>query len=196
MEFVKRSEALKTLGICYQTLYKIADRKEIDTIKVGDNTLYNVTKYLRERNITKNEKEKICYCRVSSNKQKDDLVRQIKFMKERYPNHRIIKDIGSGLNYKRKGLIEIMDKAINGEIEELVIAYKDRLTRFGYEMIEWMIERYSKGKIIIINKTEEETPIEEMTKDVISIMNIYVSKVNGLRKYKSAIKGVIEDHKG
>jgi hypothetical protein len=51
MEFVKRAETLKTLGICYQTLYKMADRKEIDTIKVGENTLYNVNKYLREKNV-------------------------------------------------------------------------------------------------------------------------------------------------
>jgi hypothetical protein len=51
MEFVKRAETLKTLGICYQTLYKMADRKEIDTIKVGENTLYNINKYLRDKNV-------------------------------------------------------------------------------------------------------------------------------------------------
>jgi len=167
MEFVKRAETLKTLGICYQTLYKMADRKEIDTIKVGENTLYNVNKYLREKNVLYKERVKICYCRVSSNKQKEDLERQIKYMKEKFPTHTIIQDIGSGINYKRKGLQELMEKAINGEIEELVIAYKDRLTRFGYEMIEWLITKYSNGKIIIINKEEEETPVEELTKDIV-----------------------------
>ncbi len=188
MEFVKRAEALKTLGICYQTLYKMADKKQIDTIKVGENTLYNVAKYLRERNVLNKTRGKICYCRVSSNKQREDLERQVKYMKEKFPTHTIIQDIGSGLNYKRKGLQELMEKAINGEIEELVIAYKDRLTRFGYEMIEWLITKYSNGKITIINKSEEETPVEELTKDIVSIMNVYVAKVNGLRKYKSHIK--------
>ena len=188
MEYVKRKEALKTLGINYQTLYKIGNEKEIDTIMIGKNTLYNVNKYLRERNVLHKTREKICYCRVSSNKQKNDLERQIKYMKDKFPTHTIINDIGSGLNYKRKGLEEIIKKAINGEIEELVIAYKDRLTRFGYEMIEWIIEKYSNGKIIIINKEEEETPVEELTKDIISIMNVYVAKVNGLRKYKTHIK--------
>ena len=192
MEFVKRGEAIKTLGICYQTLYKMAERKEIDTVKVGENTLYNINKYLREKNVLHKERIKICYCRVSSNKQKEDLERQIKFMKEKFPTHTIIQDIGSGLNYKRKGLQELMEKAINGEIEELVIAYKDRLTRFGYEMIEWLISKYSNGKIIVINKNEEETPVEELTKDIVSIMNVYVAKVNGLRKYKTHIKEEIE----
>lgn len=195
MEYVKRGEAIKTLGICYQTLYKMAERKEIDTIKVGENTLYNINKYLREKNVLHKERIKICYCRVSSNKQKEDLERQIKFMKDKFPTHTVIQDIGSGLNYKRKGLQELMEKAINGEIEELVIAYKDRLTRFGYEMIEWLISKYSNGKIIVINKNEEETPVEELTKDIVSIMNVYVAKVNGLRKYKSQIKEEIEKNK-
>ena len=195
MEFVKRAEALKTLGICYQTLYKMADKKEIDTLRVGENTLYNVAKYLRERNVLNKTRIKICYCRVSSNKQREDLKRQVQYMKDKFPTHTIIEDIGSGLNYKRKGLLEIMEKAINGEIDELVIAYKDRLTRFGYEMLEWLITKYSNGKILIINKEEEETPIEELTKDIVSIMNVYVAKVNGLRKYKSHIKEEIEKTK-
>ncbi len=188
MEYVKRKEVLNALKINYQTLYKIAERKEIDTIKVGSNMLYNLPKYLREKEITKKDKEKICYCRVSSNKQKEDLLRQIEYMKNIYPENRIISDIGSGLNYNRKGLKEIMDMAINGEIQELVIAYKDRLTRFGYELIEYLIEKYSGGKITIINKNEEDTPTEELTKDILSIMNVYVAKVNGLRKYKKEIK--------
>ncbi len=195
MEYVKRKEVLKTLNISYPTLYKMAEKKQIDTIIVGQQIMYNLNKYLRERDINKNIKEKICYCRVSSGKQKEDLNRQIEYMKNKYPTHRIIKDIGSGLNYKRNGLIAIMDKAINGEIEELVIAYKDRLTRFGYEMIEHLIEKYSGGKIIIINKEEEKTATEEITEDILLIMNIYVAKVNGLRKYKKQIKEDIKNTK-
>ena len=157
--------------------------------------LYNVNKYLRERNVLNKERIKICYCRVSSNKQREDLERQVKYMKDKFPTHEIIKDIGSGLNYNRKGLQEIMEKAIKGEIEEIIIAYKDRLTRFGYEMIEWLIKKYSNGKIVIINKKEEETPVEELTKDIVSIMNVYVAKINGLRKYKTNIKEEIEKKK-
>jgi predicted site-specific integrase-resolvase len=193
MEYVKRKEVLKTFGISYPTLYKMADNNEIETIKVGSHMMYNLTKYLREKEIGKKKKELICYCRVSSAKQKADLERQIAYMKEKYPEHRIISDIGSGLNYNRSGLKEIIDLSINGEIEEIVIAYKDRLTRFGYEMIEYMVEKYSGGKIRIINKEEEQTPTEEITKDIVEIMNVYVAKMNGLRKYK---KQICEDVKG
>ena len=73
---------------------------------------------------------------------------------------------------------------IEGKIEEIVITYKDRLVRFGYELIEWLIEKYSNGKIKIINKKEEETTEEEITKDILQIMNVYVAKINGRRKNK------------
>jgi len=190
-KFVTRKEVLKVLKIHYQTLYKMAEREEIETLKAGSHTLYNLEKYLRGKQILTKRKH-ICYCRVSSQKQKKDLERQIEYMKEKYPENEIIIDIASGLNYERKGLQKILEYAINGEIEELVIAYKDRLTRFGYEMIEWIIKKYSKGKITIINKSEEKTNTEEITKDVIAIMNIYVAKINGLRKYKKEIKEEIE----
>jgi len=150
MEYVKRKEVLDTLKISYPTLYKMAERKEIETAKIGQHMLYNLNKYLREKNITK--KEQIVYCRVSSNKQKEELQRQVEYMKLKYPTYTIIQDIGSSLNFNRKGLKEIIDKAINGKIEELVIAYKDRLCRIGFELIEMLIKNYSKGKITIIHK--------------------------------------------
>jgi predicted site-specific integrase-resolvase len=191
MEYVKRKEVLDTLKISYPTLYKMAERKEIETAKIGQHMLYNLNKYLREKNITK--QEQIVYCRVSSNKQKEELQRQVEYMKLKYPTYTIIQDIGSSLNFNRKGLKEIIDKAINGKIEELVIAYKDRLCRIGFELIEMLIKNYSKGKITIIHKEEEQTPAEEMTKDIISIMNVYVAKINGLRKYKKEIKKEIKN---
>jgi predicted site-specific integrase-resolvase len=191
MEYVKRKVVLESLKISYQTLYKMAERNEIDSIKVGENTLYNLDKYLREKGIKGGEQEKIAYCRVSSNNQKEDLKRQIAYMKDKFPTHRIISDIGSGLNFNRNGLNEIIEKAIAGKVEELVVAYKDRLARFGYEFVENLITKYSKGKIIIINKKEEETPTEELTKDIVTIMNVYTAKINGLRKYKSQLKDEI-----
>ena len=112
-------------------------------------------------------------------------------MKDKFPTHTIIADIGSGINFNREGLVQIIEKAISGKIDELVIAYKDRLARFGYELIEFLITKYSKGKIVIVNQDEEKTPAEEMTKDIITIMNVYVAKMNGLRKYKKKIKDEI-----
>lgn len=126
----------------------------------------------------------ICYCRVSSYKQKLDLNRQIEYMKNKYPTNIIISDIGSSLNFNRKGLEKILDMAINGKINNLIIAYKDRLARIGYELIEKIINKYSNGKIIVINKNKINLPEIELTKDIITIMNIYVAKINGSRRYK------------
>jgi putative resolvase len=191
--FITRREASKQLNIHYNTLYNMASKNEIETIKIGKQQFYNVKKYLKEKGLnSKVLRRKICYCRVSSQKQKEDLERQIEYMKKEYPYHEILTDIASGLNYERAGLKRLLKYALDGEVEEVIIAYKDRLARFGYEMIEWIIKEKSDGKIKILNNNEELTPTEEISKDIISIMNIYTAKINGLRKYK---KKIIEEVK-
>ena len=145
-KYVSCKEVQKILKVHYQTLYRMADRGEIDVIKIGKRRMYNISKFIRNKDMQINNKKKICYCRVSSNKQKEDLNRQINYMKENYKNYDIISDIGSSLNMKRKGLLEIIDMAINGQVEELIITYKDRLARFNFDLIEYIIEKYSKGK--------------------------------------------------
>ena len=103
---------------------------------------YNVSKYLEKQLPPINKiKKNICYCRVSTRNQKDDLERQLKYMKEKYPTYEIMTDIGSGLNMNRRKLREIIKLAINGDINELVIAHRDRLARFGYDLIENLIPK-------------------------------------------------------
>jgi len=184
--FVSRQEVVNQLGIHFHTVHAMAKRGELETIQIGTRKKYNVTKYLRDNNIKQPEEKKIniCYCRVSSQKQKEDLNRQILKMHELYPDCRIISDIASGLNFKRKGLNEIIDLAITGKLNSLIIFHKDRLARFGYDMIEMILEKYSNAKIIILNKSQQKEPFEEITEDVMAIMNIYVAKINGMRKYK------------
>lgn len=111
------------------------------------------------------EKKKICYARVSSYDRKEDLSRQIVYLTERYPDHDIIKNIGSGINFqgsKRKGLQKLIELAINNELEEVVITYKDRLCRIGYDLIEFIFEKYSKIKIVIVND-DFKLPHQEIT---------------------------------
>ena len=187
INYKTRKEACEILGIHYHTLYKMAKDRKIEAVKIGSRQMYNIEKYIRENKLEKSNKRRICYCRVSSKKQKDDLERQKEYMKNKYPTYEIISDIGSGLNFKRNGLNEIIDSAIKGEIEIVVVSYKDRLARFGYELVENLIKKYSNGEIKIENKKEEETPAEEISKDIVAIMNVYVAKMNGLRKYKKEI---------
>ena len=196
-DYIGGKDASKILGVHQRTLYLWEQKGKIETVRTpGGKRLYNVKKYLQmNQNIesvsdvtmkSPNKKYKICYVRVSTNNQKDDLVRQKNMMKEKYPNYKIIEDIGSGINFNRRGLNKILDIAIAGNLEVLVVAHKDRLARLGYELVERLIEEYSQGKIIILNKKEDETPEEELVKDVLQIMNVYVAKLNGLRKYKKS----------
>ncbi len=104
-------------------------------------------------------------------------------MIKKYPNNIIIEDIGSGLNLNKRGIKKIINLAIEGKINELIVAYRDRLTRFGYEMIEELIKKYSNGKITVLNEKDTLEPEEEIVKDIMSILNVYVAKMNGLRKY-------------
>ncbi|HIB85172.1 MAG TPA: hypothetical protein EYO59_11420 [Chromatiaceae bacterium] len=97
--YKSRKETLNILGISYPTLYKMADKKKIEVIQVGSRQMYNINKYLQKIKSENPSKRNICYCRVSSRKQKEDLKRQIKFMKEKYPNYEIISDIASEAAY-------------------------------------------------------------------------------------------------
>ncbi len=122
--------------------------------------------------------------RVSTNGQKNDLEHQKKYMIKKYPNYEIIEDIGSGINFNRKGLRKIIKLGIEGKINRLIVAYKDRLTRFGFDLIEDLIKEYSNGEIIIENEKDEKEPKDELVDDVLQILNVYTAKMNGLRKYK------------
>ncbi len=201
--FMGSKEACAILGVHPKTLYLWEKNGTIETVRntPKGKRYYNVEKYLKGKglicnklnkkeikcskieDLEKQKRIKICYARVSSIGQKDDLERQKEVLKKEYPKYDLIEDIGSGINLTKRGLLKIIELAIDGKIEELVIVHKDRLVRFGYELIELLIKKYSKGKITIINKKEEIEPEAEMVKDVLQIMNVFVAKMNGRRKY-------------
>jgi len=195
-EFVGGKEASSILGVHQRTLYQWETKQKIETIRTpGGKRLYNVQKFISENqeyvktnginnNIINNEKKNICYIRVSSVNQSNDLERQKEVMKKLFPKYEIIEDIGSGLNLNKRGIRRIIKMAIEGKINELVIAYRDRLTRFGYDLIENIIKEYSNGRITVLNKQKSLKPEEELVSDVMALMNVYVAKMNGLRRYK------------
>jgi excisionase family DNA binding protein len=106
---------------------------------------------------------KICYCRVSSSSQKEDL--------------------------ERKGFTTILDDSLKGNISEIVVTHKDRLCRFGFELVERIISQTSNGKIVVLNR-QKTSPEEELTNDLISIITVFSSRLYGLRSH-SVKKGII-----
>ena len=133
----------------------------------------------------------ICYCRVSSYKQKDDLERQVKFMQEKFPNAETVTDIGSGLNFKRKGLKTILERSIRGDSINLYVAHKDRLCRFGFDLIEWIIKR-SSGKIVVLDQTIL-SPEVELKRDLLHILHLFSCRMHGLRNYRKQVNQALSD---
>lgn len=132
------------------------------------------------------DRSRICYCRVSSAKQKDDLLRQISKMHETFPEHEIVKDIGSGLNFKRPGLLSILERAMSGTVSEVVVAHRDRLCRFGFDLVKWIIEKNG-GRVLVLDDASE-SPQSELVSDILSILHVFSCRMHGLRKYRTSIK--------
>ena len=192
MRYVPSREVKKTLGLHENTLRKMEKDGIIQTIKLpSGHRLYNVEKFLQDNlpSVPIQPQKRVCiaYCRVSSRGQKNDLERQIDYIKQYCPTHTIIKDIGSGINFKRKGLHTILDLAYKGTLQEVVVAYKDRLCRFGFELIEYILKTQSCAKIVVLNNSSC-SPEEEVTKDLLQILTVFSARVNGLRKYRKEIK--------
>jgi len=125
-------------------------------------------------------KQKICYARVSSNHQKQDLERQVQYLQETYPNHKIVKDIGSGLNWNRKGLQTVLEQLLDRNVEEIVVTHSDRLSRFGFDILQWLAKKFN-CSIVVLNKSTGTNPQIKMAEDMLSIANYFTAKNNGLR---------------
>lgn len=142
-------------------------------------------------------KKTIGYCRVSSHKQKDDLERQIDnvktYMYAKGYSFEIISDIGSGINYNKKGLNQLVDMVTNSEVDKIVVLYKDRLIRFGFELIENICNKY--GTTIEIIDNTEKTEEQELVEDMIQIVTVFSARLQGKRanKAKKMIKELLED---
>ena len=105
-------------------------------------------------------------------------------MREKFPDHTIIKDYGSGLNFKRKGLKTILEQAMSGEIEEIVVAHRDRLCRFAFELIEEFFSLFN-TPIMVINQREQNNPDTELAEDILAIIHVFSCKKMGQRSYKT-----------
>lgn len=183
--FVPPRKVMQLFNVSYSTVkrWEREDKIRYITMQSG-NKLYDVSSVINSKkdNVLKN----ICYCRVSTNNQIEDLERQVKFCKERYPNHEIVKDIGSALNWKRRGLVSILERVFNGEIDEVVVSHKDRLCRFGFELIQFFFEK-NKVKLVVLNQ-EIKTEQQEFTDDIISIITVFSNRYYGKRKYSNKSK--------
>ena len=143
---------------------------------------------IQQENAENQVNDVIIYARVSNQNQKDDLKNQVEFLKT-YANAKgyivssIITDIGSGLNYNRKGFNSIL---YSEKKQKILISYKDRFVRFGYSWFDNFLK--SKGSEIVVVNNQTLSPQQELVEDLISIIQIFSCRIDGLKKYKKKIK--------
>lgn len=185
--------AKRILGVTDHTLRKWDKEGKIDCYRTSEkgHRRYDVAKFIANQqpvNSESNElkeqpvRKSIIYARVSQDQ--ESLQRQVDFLKEKYPTYEVITDIGSGINFKREGLKTILELAFNNQLEEIVVAYKDRLCRFAFELIEFTLTKLSNTRIVVLNKTEY-SPEQELSDDIINIITVFSAKVNGRKRYKN-----------
>jgi predicted site-specific integrase-resolvase len=138
--------------------------------------------------VSKLQKPTLIYGRVSSRDQKDDLLRQVARL-ETYCaaqgwKYEILTDLGSGLNYQKKGLKLLIQRICTGEIGRLVVTHKDRLLRFGAELVFSLCEQYG-VEVIILNSSDELSFEEELAQDVLEIITVFSARLYGARSHKN-----------
>lgn len=197
---VKIKEAAKFLEVHPDTLRRWvkAGKITISGSTIGGqrlfdtNVLQQIVKFTSGR-IVKNQKKTLAYARVSSNDQKEDLKRQIEhlelFCTNSGWNFEVISDLGSGLNYQKKGLKKLIKDLCNQEIGRIVITHKDRLLRFGSELI-FAICSHVGCEVVIINSIDNSSYEEDLTRDVLEIITVFSARLYGSRSHKN--KKIIE----
>ena len=190
----------KILGVSAQTLRNGNKKGKLHPHHTSSNgyRYYSHEQLNQVMNVKPNlDRIVIGYCRVSSNKQKDDLERQIENMKlyltAQGKPFEIISDIGSGINYKKKGLKELMKRISQNKVDKVVVFYKDRLLRFGFELVEYIASLYD-CDIEIIDHTEK-TEQQELVEDLVQIITVFSCKLQGKRanKVRKLVKELIDD---
>ena len=209
--FLSSTQAAKHFGVCPTTIRKweangilksyriggsLVGHRRIDIesfnnkIKLTNDYLQNtdkkntITEFHNNDQNFKQQTIGAIYCRVSSHHQKDDLDRQIKAIQQLYPKHQIFKDVGSGINFKRPNFLKLIENAIAGNFNEIVVAHKDRFSRFAFEFFEWLLQQYN-VKLLVLDKDDHKSDEQELAEDLLSIVHDFSCRQNGKRKYKN-----------
>jgi len=182
--YVTPREACKLLSVSEKTLRNWDEAGKIKTIRTPTNQRrYDIDSVFSDGI---SPRVTALYCRVSSAKQKEDLNRQISYLQGIYPQGQIFKDIGGGLNFKRKSLLALLGQVMSGAVSQIVVCHQDRLARFGCDLIRWICEQ-NDCKLVVLSRTDL-SPEKEMVEDILAIIHVFSCRLYGLRKYKSTIK--------
>jgi putative resolvase len=188
-------EAKKLLGVTTRTIQRWDKEGKIRVVRtVGGRRRIPESEIKRILGL-KEERVVVGYARVSSTTQKDDLERQKQLLhsytKDKgYGEIQILSDVSSGLNEERKGFLELLEMVAERKVSKVIVAHKDRLTRFGFETLRKLFQAF--GTEIEVIDSEGKTPQEELVEDLMTIVSHFAGKLYGMRshKYKEVVGGV------
>jgi putative resolvase len=188
-------EAKKLLGVTTRTIQRWDKEGKIRVVRtVGGRRRIPESEIKRILGL-KEERVVVGYARVSSTTQKDDLERQKQLLhsyaKDKgYGEIQILSDVGSGLNEERKGFLELLEMVAERKVSKVIVAHKDRLTRFGFETLRKLFQAF--GTEIEVIDSEGKTPQEELVEDLMTIVSHFAGELYGMRshKYKEVVGGV------
>jgi len=189
--YVNAGNAEKAFGVERRTLIRWAEAGNIRAVRHGKNGHWRFDVSSVEQSglitpvapVAATGSIKAIYARVSTRKQLPDLQHQIASLATKYPDHVVFSDCASGLNFKRKGLLSILQLAFEGRLQVLRLAYRDRLCRFAYDLIEHVLTKH--GAKIEVENDDTYAPERELAEDVVSIITVFGARLYGCRSGRS-----------
>jgi excisionase family DNA binding protein len=183
-QYVSAGEAEKALGVERRTLIRWAEAGQIKFLRPGGTghwrfDISSVGQADPATSIPNTGPVKAIYARVSTRKQLPDLQNQIDALKAKYPDHVVFSDCASGLNFKRKGLLSLLQLAFDRRLQVVRVAYRDRICRFAYDLIEHILTKH--GAKIEVENNDQHAPEQELAEDVVSIITVFGARLYGSR---------------
>ncbi|AMD31279.1 IS607 family transposase [Acidilobus sp. 7A] len=193
---MRPKEVCERLGISYTTLRDYVKRGYIKPVLTpGGKWRFREEDVERLIGVVVKQRRVVLYARASSNSQRDDLEGQVKVLEDwarqnNIVDYEVVTDIGSGLDEDRRGFEKLLTLAVERKISKIVIAYPDRLTRFGFKTIEELLRPF--GVEIVVLSHEDKDPREELVEDLITVISHFAGKLYGMRshKYEKVVEGV------
>jgi len=192
MPYVKHAKAVEYYNTNHSTFYLRVKSGVIPTIFTpsGKEKLYWIPEqtsctdkdlYSSYGEVPK--KLKIAYARVSSAKQKSELTHQVNFLKKTLgDSYSVIEDVGSGINYNRKGFNTVLDRLFSGQLEEVVVTHKDRLSRIGFDFMESLFKRFG-ASIRVLDDERFKTTEQKLSESIIELITVYTASYHGRRSH-------------
>jgi excisionase family DNA binding protein len=197
VELLRTGQAAKYFGVCDKTIRTWVDSGKLSTtVTIGGHRRIEISKPTDAQRSTYTARIVATYARVSSRKQVGHRANQEKEITNaantQFPDKplRGFVDVGSGLHFKRPGLLALLELCMQRRVEAVVVAYRDRLCRFGFELLEWLLGKYD-TRIMVLHSSPPNTT-DALSEDLLAVVTVFSARAHGMRTYKRTLEKELE----